>query len=194
MSWLALWAFEEHWVLFALLLGRFLILSSIAFLGPNWSDMVWIGKEYNRRKLGWAAQRVVISGTTSSWQLVTRAVPKGPVLVPLPINVFVSDLDNRTECALCKFTEDTRSGRSDQSSKLPIKCWTESDPEEAQWDVIQNTHQNFTLIGNMLLECAFCFSFNRLCTYFVLNIPPEYTSPETVPTAVHKSRYIHLQY
>jgi len=74
----------------------------------------------------------MISDNKSSWQLVTRDVPKGSVLMPILINVFVSYLDNRTECGVCKFTEDTRSGRSDQSSKLPIKCWTESNPQETQ--------------------------------------------------------------
>lgn len=46
MIWLALWAFEELWVLFPLLLGRVWIWSPLVFLEPNWSNqsITLIGK------------------------------------------------------------------------------------------------------------------------------------------------------
>jgi len=70
--------------------------------------------------LSGVAQRVVISGTDSSWKPVTSGVPQGLILVLVSISV----LDEGTECTLNNFADDIKL-EGVQQDLSRVESWVE---------------------------------------------------------------------
>jgi len=66
----------------------------------------WIENWLNGR-----TQRVVISGTESTWRSVTSDVPQGSLLGPVSFNFFISHLAEEIRVYPYKFVNDTKLGR-----------------------------------------------------------------------------------
>lgn len=71
-------------------------------------------------------QRVVVNRATSDWQVVTRGVPQGSVLVSVLFNIFI----NYLECILSTFIDDTKMGSIADSLEGQEAMWRHPDTLE----------------------------------------------------------------
>ncbi|TRZ26667.1 hypothetical protein HGM15179_000438 [Zosterops borbonicus] len=105
-----------------------ILLNKLASHGLDSCSLHWV-----KNCLDGQAQRVVVNGIASSWQLGTSRVLQGSVLGPLLFNIF-NDLDKGVDCTLSKFSDDNMlGGNVDLQRDLDrLDQWAESDSIEVQ--------------------------------------------------------------
>ena len=81
-----------------------ILVSKLETYGLDRCSTQWI-----RNSLNGSTQRVMVNSFMSKWRPVTSGVPKASVLGLVLFNIFVSAMDNRNECTLSKFSNDSKS-------------------------------------------------------------------------------------
>jgi len=94
-------------------------------------------------------QRVVIKGVMFCWGSGTGGVPQGTILGPVLVNIFVSDLDDGTECTISGFANTQLEGVVDTLDEFAAVRWDLGHVEKrASRDVM-----NFQGKCRVLLNC-----------------------------------------